>query len=65
MLRVWVCAVHMGGFLGQNSLNSGPFYGRFSLKMGGIFRDWQKIVKMGSSLSKFIIKVGMMATIGN
>ena len=40
-------------------LNKGPFFGRFSVNMGGFFRDWQKIVKMGSLPSKFIIKMGM------
>ena len=40
MLRVRVCAAHMGGFLGQNSLNKGPFFGRSSINMGGISRNW-------------------------
>ena len=39
MLRVWVCAAHMGGFLGQNSLNKGSFFGRFSINMGGPSRN--------------------------
>ena len=30
MFRVRVCAAHMGGFLGQNSLNNGPFSPDFS-----------------------------------
>ena len=45
MLRVRVCAAHMGVFWVQNSLNKGPFFGRFSLDMGGFSRNWQKIVK--------------------
>ena len=45
MLRVRVYAAHMGGFLGPNSLNKGPFFDRFSLKMGGFPRNWQNIVK--------------------
>ena len=47
------------------SLNKGPFFGRFSLNMGGFSRNWQKIVKMGSFPLKFIIEVGMTATVGN
>ena len=39
MLRVRVCAAHMGGFLGQNSLNKGPFFGRFFINMGGLPRN--------------------------
>ena len=35
MLRVRVCAAHMGGFLSQNFLNKGPFFGRFSINIGG------------------------------
>ena len=34
MLMVGVCATHMGGFLGQDSLNKVPFFGRFSTNMG-------------------------------
>ena len=49
----------------QNSLNKGPFFGRFSLNMGGFSRNWQKLSKMGSFPPKFIIKVGVMATVGN
>ena len=45
MLRVRVCAAHMGGFLVQNSLNKGPFFGRFSLSKGGFPRNSQNIVK--------------------
>ena len=35
------------GFWVQNSLNKGPFFGRFSLNMGGFSRNWQKIVENG------------------
>ena len=59
MPPIWV------GFCAQNSLNKGPFFGRFSLNMGGFSRNWQKIVKMGSFPPKSIIKVGMMASFGN
>ena len=47
MLRVRVCAANIGGFLGPKSLNKGPFFGRFSLNMGGFSRNCQKIVKNG------------------
>ena len=53
------------GFLAQNSLNKGPFFGRFSINMGGFSRNWQKVSKMGSFPPKFIIKVGMTAAVGN
>ena len=58
MPPIWV------GFWVQNSLNKGPFFERFSL----FSRNWQKLSKlskMGSFPPKFIIKVGMTATVGN
>ena len=65
MLRIRACAAHMGEFLGQNSLKKGPFFGRFSINMGWLFRNWQKVAKNGSFSPKFIIKVGMTAGFGN
>ena len=59
MPPIWV------GFWVQISLNKGPFFGRFSLNMGGLSSNWQNIVKMGSFPPKFIIKVGMTATFSN
>ena len=59
MPPIWV------GFWAQNSLNKGPIVGRFSINMGGFSRNWQKLSKMGSFPPKFIIKVGMTATVGN
>ena len=59
MPPIWV------DFSVQNSLNKGPFFGRFSLNMGGFSRNWQKIVKNGYFSSKFIIKVGMAAAVAN
>ena len=57
------------GFSVQNSLNKGPFSSRLSLMMGGFSRNWQKIVKKLSKMSsfppEFIIKVVMVATVGN
>ena len=60
MLRVGVCAAHMGGFLGSEFSKQGSLFGQFSLNMGRFSRNWQKIVKNGCSFPpKFIIKVGM------
>ena len=39
MWRVRVCAAHKGGFLGRNSLNKGPFFGRLSIDVGGLSRN--------------------------
>ena len=65
MLRVRVCAVHMGGFLGPKFSKQGSFFGRFSLNMGGLTRNWRNIVKNGWFRPKFIIKVGIAASFGN
>ena len=65
MLRVWVCAAHMGGFWVQNSLYNDPFFGRFSLNMGWFSRNWQNMSKMSSFLPQFIMKVGMTAIVRN
>ena len=47
MLRVQVCATHMGGFLGPKFSKQGSLFGRISLNMGGFSRNWPKIVKNG------------------
>ena len=47
MLRVWVCATHMGGFLGPKFSKEGSLFGKFSLNMDGFSRNWQKCVKNG------------------
>ena len=60
MPPIWV------GFWVQNSLNRGPFFGRFSLNLGGFSRNWQKIVKKIDGFPpKFIIKEGITATANN
>ena len=41
MLPIWV------GFWAPNSLNKGPCLGRFAINMGGLSRNWKKIVKNG------------------
>ena len=58
MLRVRVCATHKGGFLGRNSLNKGPFFGRFSIKLDGLSRSWRKIAKNWSFSAKIHHKSG-------
>ena len=58
MLRERVCAAHMGGFLDQNSLNKGPIFGRFSINMGGLSRNWRIIAKNGSFSAKIPHKSG-------
>ena len=52
MPPIWV------GFRAPNSLNKGPFFSRFSLNKGGLFRNWLKIVKNGSFSSKIHHKSG-------
>ena len=59
MPPIWV------GFWAPNSLNKGPFFGRFSLNKGWLSRNWRKIEKMGGFPPNFIIKVGMSASFGN
>ena len=49
----------------QNSLNKGPIFRRFSLNMGGFPEIGKELSKIGSFPPKFIIKVGMTATVGN
>ena len=53
------------GFWAPNSLNKGPFFGKFSLNNGGLSRNWRKIAKNGWFSAKFIIKVGTTASFGN
>ena len=64
MLSVRVCAANMGGFLGSKFSKQGSLFGRFPIIMGGFSRNWQKLSIMGSFPPKFIIKVGMSATVG-
>ena len=52
MPPIWV------GFLVQNSVNKGLFFGRFSLNMGGFSSNWQKLSKMGSFPAKIHHKNG-------
>ena len=47
-----------GWVLGQNSLNKGPFFGRFFMNMGELARNWRKIAKNGSFSAKVHHKSG-------
>ena len=58
VLMIEVCAAHMGWFLGQNSQNKGPFFDRFSINMGGLSRNLQKIAKNGWFSAKIHHKSG-------
>ena len=58
MLRVWVCTPYMDGLLAQISLSKGPFFGRFSLNMGGLSRHCRKLSKLGLLPPKYIIIKG-------
>ena len=52
MPPIWV------GFWAQNSLNKGPFFGRFAINMGRLFRNWPEIAKNGSFSAKAHHKSG-------
>ena len=58
MLRVRVCAAHMGGFLGPKFSKQGSLFGRFSINMGGLSRNWRKIAKNGPFSAKIHHKSG-------
>ena len=63
MLRVRVCATHMGRFLGQKFFKQGPC-SEFSLKTWvGFTESGKKLSKTGSFPSEFVIKVGIMAAV--
>ena len=53
------------GFSVQNSLNKGPFSADFPQAWVDLPEIGKKLSKMGSFSQKFIIKVGMTATVGN
>ena len=66
MSRVQACAAHMGGFLGPKFSKQGSLFRQIFLKHEWVFQKLaKKLSKMGSFQPKFIIKVGMMATVGN
>ena len=71
ILWVWVCAAHMGGFLGpkfSRHPNKGETRVHFSadfLKHGWIVQKLAKWLKIGGFPPKFLIKAGMTASFGN
>ena len=58
MLRVRVCAAHMGGFLGPKFSKKGSIFGRFSINKGELSRNWRKIAKNGLFSAKIHHKSG-------
>ena len=52
MQPIWV------GFWVQNSLNKGPFFGRFSLNMGCVFQKLANIVKNWQFSAKVHHRIG-------
>ena len=65
MLRVRVCAAHMGGFLGPKFSKYGSLFRQIFHKNGWVFQKLAKLSKMGGFPPKFIIKGGMTAAVGN
>ena len=68
ILRVLVCAAHIAGVFGSKFSKQGSLFGRFSINIGGLSRNWRKIARngpWGHFPPNFIIKVGMTATFGN
>ena len=47
-----MCRLYGWVFGPKNSLNKGPIFGRFSMNMGGLSRNWAKIAKNGSFSAK-------------
>ena len=58
MLRVRVCAAHIGGFLGPKFSTQGSLFGRFSINMGGLSRNWRKMAINGPFSAKIHHKSG-------
>ena len=66
MLRVRVCAAHMGGFLGPKFSKQGSLFRQIFHKQGWVIQKMAKNgKKMGGFPPKFVIKVGMTASFGN
>ena len=58
MLRVRVCAAHMGGFLGPKFSKQGSLFGRFSINKGGLSRNWRNVAKNEWFSAKIHLKSG-------
>ena len=70
MLRVRVCAAHVGGFVGPKFSKQGSFFRQIFLKWVWFREIGNKFSKISSNIfcsfpPKFIIKVGMTAPFGN
>ena len=65
MLRVRVCAAHMGGILGPKFSKQGSLFRQIFHKQGWVIQKSVKMAKKGGFPPKFIIKVGMTVTFGN
>ena len=66
VLRVRVCAAHMGGFLGPEFSKQGSLFRQIFHKQGWVIQKLAKNSKKMDGFSpKFIIKVGMTANFGN
>ena len=65
MLRVRVCATHMGGFLGPKFSKQGSPFRQISLNKGGLSRNWRKIAKNGWFSAKIHHESGYGASFGN
>ena len=64
MLRVRVCANDMDGFLSPRFSKQGSHFRQIFLQHGWVFQKLAKMSKIGSFPPIFIIKVGMMTTVG-
>ena len=65
MLRVRVCAAHMGGFLGPKFSRQGSVFRQIFLKRGWVIQKLAKNSKNGWFSAKIHHKVGMTASFGN
>ena len=65
MLRVRVCAAHMGGFLGPKFSKQGSLFRQICLKHGWLFQKLAKIAKNRLFSAKIHHKEGIAATVGN
>ena len=65
MLRERVLATHMGRFSGPKFSKQGFLSWQIFLKRGCVFQKLAKMSKTGSFPPKFVVKLGITATVGN
>ena len=65
MLRVRVCATHMGGFLGPKFSKQGSLFRQIFLKHGWVIQKLAKILKNGWFSAKIHHQVGIAASFSN